>query len=71
MDAVNHGIPVSSHSSNRYGSLNLLLASYGTLEAAHGQLTVMRGINSYKGRSGFVEGVGSELSLKEVCKLSG
>lgn len=71
MDTVNHGIPVSIHSPNRYGSLNLLLASYGTLQVAHSQLTVMKGINSYEVRSGFLEGVGSALSLMDVCKLSG
>lgn len=71
MDAVSHGIPVSTRSPNRYGSLSLLLASCGTLEEAHGQLTLTRGINSYEVRSGFLEGAGSALSLKDVCNLSG
>lgn len=51
MDADTHGIPVFIHSSNMYGSFTLLLASYAALETAHGQLTLMKGINSYEVRS--------------------
>lgn len=71
MDIVTHGNPVFIPSPNMYGSFTLLLAVYGTLEAAHSQLALVNSINSHGIKRGFLEGVGSELKLKDVCKFSG